>query len=206
MTSAVCLSTAAFASPLEMDIAGVKLGMDWEEAEQLITAANYTCRTIGTTKTFQEKVEAELRSRKGEFDAFPKQSGVHFIQCKGNSGEKLSVELAYPETGPVVHTMTLVVSSEQFDLARFEEQVAAKYGAPSGGNLKDGVWCFNGATRCGGLVEANPYFRTIAQQGFGGVASYQIIAERGNSVVKAEKEAVTLEVDRRLPKSGSAAF
>ncbi|MEN3972138.1 hypothetical protein WJS89_05600 [Sphingomicrobium sp. XHP0235] len=199
-------ATSALAGPNDMDIAGVKLGMEWAEAEQKLIAANYACRSSGTIKTFQERVQSEIKRRNGEFEAWPQQSGTRFWWCEGKSGEELQIGLAHPELGPVIDTLKLYVTSDRFDLARFEEQVSAKYGLPTGGTVKNGVWCTNGATRCGGIGEDNPYFRTISQQGFDTTVSFSILAERGSTVSKTETEAVMREADQLSPKNNSAAF
>ncbi|GAA0455328.1 hypothetical protein [Sphingomonas molluscorum] len=187
--------------PMQMDVAGVRLGMSLPQAQAAATAASYACRPYGKELTFDEQVDKEAKRRAGQSDPFRQGTGTMQLECKGPDGEDLRIDFAQMHTGPVVDEYRLQIPGARIDLPAVRRQLAAKYGRPTVGNDTLGSWCGAGY-RCGeGVVFSEGPIVVI-----NAMTSVDIMATRGKRARTADEAAVAAAADAAAPKKTRAAF
>ncbi len=188
-------------SPMRIDVAGVRLGMPIEQVRTALAAASYACRPFGNEADFATRVAAEVKSRTGARGRAPYATGTMQLDCKGPSGEGLTVTFAQVRTGSVVDGYGLSIDGRTVDLPALRRQLATKYGRPTVGTGLRGSWCDAGY-RCGdGMVFSEGPTVIIDTS-----TAVAINATRGTRAEKADDAAVMAAADRLVPKKTRAAF
>ena len=190
---------ASSATPLAMDVAGVRLGMPLA-AVQAALAGTYRCSTYQSA-SFRQLVEREVRKRKGIPDGFgPDGTAVGDLTCQGPAGEYPRLFMAQTPAGEIVDRIDLTVSTKRVDLATLVGQVEAKYGRPTEGVPSNGSWCI---TRCGGDLTMEPDPRiTVRSDAW----SLKIFGTRGSNARLADEAAVKAAAAREAPAAARGAF
>ncbi|GAA0460194.1 hypothetical protein [Sphingomonas molluscorum] len=187
--------------PMQMDVAGVRLGMPLAQAQAAATAGSYVCRPYGRKLTFEEQVDKEAKRRVGRSDPFRQGTGTMQLECKGPGGADLRIDVAQLRSGPVVDSYRLQIPGAGIDLAAVRRQLAAKYGRPTVGNDTLGSWCDAGY-RCGEGVVFSEGPITVVDA----MTSVDIMATRGKRARAADEAAVAAAADAVAPKKTRAAF
>lgn len=185
-------------SPLTMDVAGLRLGMPFDQARAAVASA-YRCEVERTSATFSDRVATEVEKRRGVSRWGSGGSGVYDMLCKGANQEDLKVFFEHGENGPVVDRFTLLIPTTMVGKADLLRQIATKYGRPPSGTVGDGCWTERGE-RCGLLTDGPKFLvRDLA-------TVVSIVGERGRRAKAAEEVAVMAAADRIAPKNSKAAF
>lgn len=189
-------------SPLRMDVAGVRLGMAFEQAQAALKAASYACTPFSKGLTFAQQVEEEVAKRRGERRRFrTNEGGPMQLNCKGPNQEHLRIDFAELRSGAVVDDFRLLVAQAVVNGASLRSQLAAKYGKPTMGDEQSGIWCEPGF-RCNGagVYSEGPAISINTQFGL------DIMATRGGRARKADEADVMAAADAIAPKKTKAAF
>lgn len=185
-------------SPLATDVAGVRLGMPFDQAKAAV-ASTYRCEVERGSATFSERVAMEVEKRRGASRWGSGGSGVYDLLCKGPNGEDLKVFFEHGEKGPVVDRFALLVPTAMIGKADLLRQIATKYGRPPVGTVGDGCWTERGE-RCGLLTDGPKFVvRDLA-------TVVSIAGERGRRAKAVDEAAVMAAADRIAPKKSKAAF
>lgn len=188
-------------SPSRMDVAGVRLAMPIEQVRNALAAASYVCRPFGNETDFAARVAAEVKDRTGARDPVRRSTGTMQFDCRGPSGEGLTVRFAQVRSGSIVDEISLRIDGRTVDLPALRRQLLAKYGRPTVGDASKGSWC-DGGYRCGeGLVFSEGPIVVI-----GTATSITIDAGRGVRARRADEAAVMAAADRLTPRKFRAAF
>ena len=188
-------------SPMRIDVAGVRLGMSFEQVRPALAAASYACRPFGNEADFAARVAAEVKSRTGARGRVPYTTGTMQLDCRGPNGEGLTVTFSQARTGGVVDGYGLSIDGRTVDLPALRRQLTAKYGRPTVGTDMRGSWCDAGY-RCGdGMVFSEGPTVIIDT-----TTSISINATRGTPADRADDAAVMAAADRLVPKKTRAAF
>lgn len=189
--------------PLQMEIAGVRLGMPLTQARAAV-AGSYRCDAQAGALTFEQKVGDEVKKRRtGNDGRWGGGEGTSFLQCAGRNGEELKLTVAETASGAVVDEIRLHLQKSRFDATEVYAQVRARYGAPSFVSGKTfASWC-NAGEKCTGnlLLAQGPML--IADNGAYGVT---VEADRGDRAQAADAAAVQAAADRLAPKKSKAAL
>lgn len=185
-------------SPMAMDVAGVRLGMPFEQVRAAL-AGTYRCDVSRNALTFADLVQDEVTKRRGAIPAWREGTGVYGALCKGPNGEDLKVFFAQAESGSVVRRFTLLIPTTGVDRADLLRQLAAKYGKPNRGEMNNGCWIEAGEF-CG-ILTKGPMF-TIQDLS----TAVSIVGERGKAAENADEAAIAAAADRIAPKKSKAAF
>lgn len=191
-------ASAPATSPLAMDVAGVRLGMPFDQARAAV-APTYRCEVERTSATFSERVALEVGKRRGVSRWGSGGSGVYDMFCKGPNQEDLKVFFEHGETGPVVDRFALLVPTVTVGKADLLRQIAAKYGRPPLGTVGDGCWTERGE-RCSMLTDGPKFVvRDLA-------TTVSIVGERGRRAKDADEAAIMAAADRIEPRKSKATF
>lgn len=188
-------------SPMQIDVAGVRLGMPIEQVRSALKAASYACKPFGNEADFAARVATEVKSRTGARGEVPYTTGTMQLDCTGPNREGLRVTFAQAETGSVVDGYGLRIDGRTVDLPELRRQLTARYGRPMVGTDMHGSWCDAGY-RCGdGMVFSKGPTVIIDT-----TTAVAIDATRGTRADEADDAAIMAAADRLVPKKTRAAF
>lgn len=189
----------------QFEIAGVKLGMTYEEAGTAIVEAGYPKSWEDTfVDSFEQKVLDAAARREGAQSSRERDQVLGgTIRSSLASGEVLSVRFTPTPSGTRVSEVTVTISQQRMDSDVFEKLVAEKYGTPSyrhSGQLEQG-WCTSNEQKCDGI--SSPHDRKLTSRTF--VQNTLTLAE-GSTFFSDLAAAHQNELDRRAPKATTAVF
>lgn len=188
-------------SPLQMDVAGVRLAMPIEQVRTALAAASYSCKPFGNESDFAARVAAEVKDRTGARGPVPYTTGTMQFDCRGPNGEGLTIRFAQVQTGSIVDYFPLRIDGRTVDLPALRKQLAARYGLPTVGTELRGSWCDAGY-RCGESIVFSEGPTIIIDTS----NAVTINATRGTRASKADDAAIMAAADRLVPKKSRAAF
>lgn len=189
----------------QFDIAGVRLGMTYEDAEEAVLKAGYP--DIWADKlvdTFEQLVRDDVSSRTGARSNDPRDQALGgTIGSALPSGESLSVAFAATPEGLRVSEVTFIIDQDRMDPRTFEGLALKKYGQESYGHAGqlEHVWCSIGEESCRVLTykkDANLKASTFVQN--------SLTLSEGTRFWERLDKARADELDLRAPKAKRAAF
>lgn len=204
----------ATVSPFAMDlgsaaskftIAGVKLGMSYDQAVAAAKASGYANIRAGSkVNTFEQNLrELALKRENKEFVGKPDQVLGGTIGSRLPSGEHLSVSFTPTPRGVIVTNVSVFISKERISSEQFRKLAVAKYGSPQvdhSGQLEY-LWCSAVEATCSPmrfLDYSNLTLRYFVQN--------SLTLKVGNGFWQNLKSYQSAELERRAPKATSMAF
>ena len=186
-------------SALNLDIAGIRLGMSVAEAEAAARAAGYTLRprnsTIFPDFTWNDLIEAKVAERRGQkYQMKPFQLDFEAV---GARKQTLDVEFEATPDGNRVSSVEYNIPPDQMTEDAFISSVASKYGANKyAGNFWG--WCFPAGIDCFGK---DPVLRASTTS-----LKFSLQLVEGQKIKEQRAGMFAAEVERRAPKDARGAF
>jgi hypothetical protein len=116
----------------KFDVAGVRLGMTYQEAKDILTAKGFAMRDTAFGRWDYNTLIAQEASRRGQpIPAFKAPADVPDLTGTDAAGNRVEVVFASMRTGPEVATIRLFFSSKSNDLAALPHDIVQRYGRPT---------------------------------------------------------------------------
>lgn len=119
----------------DFDVVGVRLGMTYQEAKDILTAKGFAMRDTSFGRWDYNTLIAQEANRRGQpIPAFKAPADVPDLTGTDAAGNRVEVVFWSMRTGPEVATIRLFFSSKSNDLAALPRDVVQKYGQPTQSN------------------------------------------------------------------------
>lgn len=189
----------------QFDVAGVRLGMTFAEAEKALLDAGYPDTwTDKLVDTFEQTVRNAVSSRTGKASTGPRDQALGGgLSSSLPTGESVMVWLTATPSGHRVSKVQFLLSRERMEAATFERLALSKYGKESWGSpgLLQHAWCDESEKACRPSA-----FATHATLKANTFVQNSLTLEEGTTFYESIEKARRDALEARAPKAKQAAF
>lgn len=132
------------------DIVGVKIGMKPDEVFKILTQKGFSVKPLPLSTNFAKEVYEKSSKLRQPMPKLNVVNGPSLISGSDSQGNEIYASFIGLATGPELVSITLVFNGRTNQVNKLEENIVAKYGAPSHitSTFKTNVWCGKSDNNC----------------------------------------------------------